>query len=166
MVAEMYSIMGEVLHEMGREREAFAAYDSCLVYQSDNASCLNNYAYFLSLRSENLDRAEEMSFRSLRLEPNNKTYLDTYAWILFMKERYAEAQAFIDRVCPPDSADSVLLSDDALSGVVFEHAGDIAACNGDIEHALRFWQLARQAGGEGLTAVLPKKIKLKKYIKP
>lgn len=166
MVAEMFSIMGEVLHEMGREREAFAAYDSCLTYQSDNASCLNNYAYFLSLRSENLDRAEEMSFRSLRLEPDNKTYLDTYAWILFMKERYTEAQMFIDRVCPPDSTDSMLLADPDISGVVLEHAGDIAAQNGNIQQALRFWHLARQAGGDGLSALLPRKIKLKKYLKP
>ncbi len=165
MVADLYSILGDIYHEMGREAEAFAAYDSCLIYQSDNASCLNNYAYFLSLEERDLDRAEEMSYRSIRLQPDNKTFLDTYAWILFAKERYSEAQHYIDRVCPPDSADSVLLADDNISGVVYEHAGDIAACNGLMDQALRFWILAQQAGGEGLSAVLPKKIKLKKYVK-
>ena len=164
MVSDLYSVMGDILHEMGSEREAFAAYDSCLVYQDDNVQCLNNYAYYLSLENTNLDRAEEMSYRTIRLEPNNKTYLDTYAWILFMKQRYSEAQIYIDRVCPPDSADSVLLDDPGISGVVFEHAGDIAACNGKQEQALRFWQLAQQAGGTGLTALLPRKIKLKKYL--
>lgn len=165
MVADLYSILGDLYHEMNREEEAYAAYDSCLTYQSDNVSCLNNYAYYLSLEERELDKAEEMSYRSIRLQPNNKTFLDTYAWILFMKERYSEAQHYMDRVCPPDSADSVLLADEAISGVVFEHAGDIAACNGLTDQALRFWALAQQAGGEGLTAVLPKKIKLKKYIK-
>lgn len=165
MVADLYSLMGDVLHEMKREREAFAAYDSCLVYQDDNVGCLNNYAYYLSLLNTNLDRAEEMSYRTIRLEPDNKTYLDTYAWILFMKERYSEAQRYIDRVCPPDSADSVLLADATLSGVVFEHAGDIAALNGHTAQAMRFWKLAQQAGGDGLSAVLPKKIKLGKYVK-
>jgi tetratricopeptide (TPR) repeat protein len=150
---------------MGRDTDAFAAYDSCLTYQSDNASCLNNYAYYLSLEDRDLDRAEEMSYRSIRLEPDNKTFLDTYAWILFMKQRYSEAQRYIDRVCPPDSTDSVLLADESISGVVFEHAGDIAACNQQMEQALRFWTLAQKAGGSGLTAVLPKKIKLKKYIR-
>ena len=164
MVAELYSLMGEVLHEMGREEEAFAAYDSCLVYQDDNVGCLNNYAYFLSLRNQQLDKAEEMSYRTIRLEPDNKTYLDTYAWILFMKERYGEAQIYIDRVCPPTATDSALLSDPSLSGVVMEHAGDIAAKNGNAEQALRFWKLAEQAGGTGITALLPKKIKLKKYV--
>lgn len=164
MVADLYSVMGDILHEMGSEREAYAAYDSCLVYQDDNVQCLNNYAYYLSLQETDLDRAEEMSYRTIRLQPNNKTYLDTYAWILFMKQRYSEAQIYIDRVCPPDSADAALLADPEISGVVFEHAGDIAACNGNLDQALRFWQLAQQAGGNGLTALLPRKIKLKKYI--
>ena len=136
-----------------------------IIIHNDNVSCLNNYAYYLSLQERELDKAEEMSYRSIRLQPDNKTFLDTYAWILFMKERYSEAQHYMDRVCPPDSTDSVLLADDALSGVVFEHAGDIAACNGLIDQAVRFWTLAQQTGGNGLTAVLPKKIKLKKYIK-
>ena len=165
IVADLYSILGDLYHEMGRDTDAFAAYDSCLTYQSDNASCLNNYAYYLSLEDRDLDRAEEMSYRSIRLEPDNKTFLDTYAWILFMKQRYSEAQRYIDRVCPPDSTDSVLLADESISGVVFEHAGDIAACNQQMEQALRFWTLAQKAGGSGLTAVLPKKIKLKKYMR-
>lgn len=165
MVADLFSIMGDVLHELGRDREAYAAYDSCLTYQDDNVGCLNNYAYYLSLQNEQLDKAEEMSYRTIRLEPTNKTYLDTYAWILFMKQRYSEAQHYIDRVCPPDSADSVLLTDPTVSGVVLEHAGDIAAQNGNVEQALRFWLLAQQAGGDGLTALLPRKIKLRKYVK-
>ena len=165
MVADLYSILGDLYHEMGRERDAYAAYDSCLTYQDDNIGCLNNYAYYLSLNETDLDKAEEMSYRTIRLEPDNKTYLDTYAWILFMKGRYAEAAHYIDRVCPPDSTDSVLLADNGVSGVIFEHAGDIAAMNGNMEQALRFWRLAVRAGGEGLTAVLPKKIKLKKYVK-
>ena len=164
MVADLYSILGDIYHEIGRDRDAFAAYDSCLVYQDDNVGCLNNYAYYLSLKKRDLDRAEEMSYRTIRLEPDNKTYLDTYAWILFMKERYAEAAHYIDRVCPPDSTDSVLLVMDGVSGVVLEHAGDIAAKNGKIEQALRFWRLAQQAGGDGLTALLPKKIQMKKYV--
>ena len=165
MVADLYCILGDLYHEMDRDADAYAAYDSCLTYQSDNVSCLNNYAYYLSLQERDLDKAEEMSYRSIRLEPNNKTFLDTYAWILFIKERYSEAQHYMDRVCPPDSADSVLLADDAISGVVLEHAGDIAACNGLTDQAVRFWTLAQQAGGTGLSAVLPKKIKLKKYLK-
>ena len=165
MVADLYSVMGDLYHELGRDKDAFIAYDSCLTYQADNISCLNNYAYYLSLEERELDKAEEMSYRTIRIEPNNRTYLDTYAWILFQKERYAEAQKYIDIVCPPDSSDTALLNDIGLSGVVLEHAGDIAALNDNTEQALRFWQLAQKAGGRDLTATLPRKIKLKKYIK-
>ena len=163
MVADLYSTLGDLYHEAGREADAFAAYDSCLVYQDDNVGCLNNYAYYLSLLGRDLDKAEEMSYRTIRLEPDNKTYLDTYAWILFMKERYAEAAHYIDRVCPPDSTDEALQKMDGVSGVVLEHAGDIAAKNGKMEQAIRFWALAQRVGGEGLTAVLPKKIRTKRY---
>lgn len=165
MVADLYAIMGDLLHELHRDKEAYEAYDSCLTYQADNVACLNNYAYYLSLKNEDMDKAEEMSYRTIRLQPDNKTYLDTYAWILFIKERYTEAQSYIDRVCPPDSTDEVLLTDPLVGGVVLEHAGDIAACNGKPEQAERFWTLAQRAGGDGLSAVLSKKIKLKKYIR-
>ncbi|MBO4906841.1 MAG: hypothetical protein J5486_07395 [Bacteroidaceae bacterium] len=166
IVAELFGVMGDLLHDLGYPNsQTYAAYDSSLVYKPDNASYLNNYAYYLSLDNTKLDQAEEMSYRSLRLEPNNKTYLDTYAWILFTKERYVEAQAYIDRVCPPSESDSALCSDPRVSGVVLEHAGDIAALNDNIEQALRFWQLAQSVGGDGLTAALPRKIRLKKYIK-
>ena len=165
MVADLFSLMGDVLHELGREKEAYAAYDSCLVYQDDHVGCLNNYAYYLSLKGYNLDKAEEMSYRTVRIAPDNKTYLDTYAWVLFVKGRYTEAQAYMDKVVPPDSSDVELLADSSLSGAIFEHAGDIAAKNGQMAQALRFWQLAAKAGGDGLTAALPKKIKLKKYVK-
>ena len=165
MVADLYSIVGDLLHEMGDEKGCFEAYDSCLVYQDDNVSCLNNYAYFLSLKETDLDRAEEMSYRAIRLEPDNRTFLDTYAWILFMKGRYGEAQAYMDRVCPPEAEDSALLADPQVGGVVLEHAGDIAAMNGLQDQALRFWLLAEKAGGRGLTPLLPRKIKMKRYIK-
>ena len=165
MVAELYSIMGDLLHEEGHETEAYAAYDSCLVYDENHVNCLNNYAYYLSLQERDLDRAEEMSFRAIRKEPANKTYLDTYAWVLFVKGEYAKAARYMDIIVPPSASDSTLLADDHLSGAVIEHAGDIAACNGNIEQALRFWLLAQQAGGNGLTPMLPKKIKMKKYIR-
>ncbi|MCR5819646.1 MAG: tetratricopeptide repeat protein [Bacteroidaceae bacterium] len=165
MVADLFSLMGDVLHELGREKESYAAYDSCLTYQDDHVGCLNNYAYYLSLKEQNLDKAEEMSYRTVRISPENKTYLDTYAWVLFVKGRYIEAKAYMDKVVPPDSSDEALLSDASLSGAVFEHAGDIAAQNGLAEQAVRFWKLASKAGGEGLSAALPKKIKLKKYVK-
>lgn len=163
VVSDIWALLGDSYHELGRVKEAFAAYDSCLVYRSDNASCLNNYAYYLSLREEDMDKAEQMGYRAVRLEPTNKTYLDTYAWVLFVRGDYSEAKRYIDMVIKPETSDSMMISDDDLHAEVVEHAGDIYAQNGDIEKALQYWKVAQQKGCEN--ASLPKKIKQKKYIK-
>ena len=162
-VSDIYEILGELYHEQGRVEEAFAAYDSCLVYKDDHAACLNNYAYYLSLRKERLDEAERMAYRATKLEPLNKTYLDTYAWVLFMQENYVMAKFYIDRVVSPSQADSIILADETMHAEVLEHAGDIYAHTGNDDLALRYWSLAQKKGSD--SAVLGKKLKLKKYVK-
>ena len=162
-ISDFYEILGELYYEENRTEQAFAAFDSCLVYKDDNAACLNNYAYYLSLRNERLDDAERMSYYAIKIEPLNKTYLDTYAWVLFMRENYTMARFYIDRVVPPSQSDSVLLADAELHSEVLEHAGDIYALNDNMEVALRYWALALQK--EPGNALLERKLKLKKYIK-
>jgi Tfp pilus assembly protein PilF len=66
-----------------------------LKYNPDNIPVLNNYAYYLSLEQTDLDKAEEMSYRTIKAEPNNATYLDTYAWILFQLGQYNDALFYI-----------------------------------------------------------------------
>ena len=153
IVSDFYAIMGDILHEKGRNNEAFEAYDSCLQWKADNVVALNNYAYYLSEENKDLTKAEQMSYKTIKAEPNNSTYLDTYAWILFQQKRYEEAKIYIEQAIRNDST---------LSNVVKEHAGDIYAMTGDIGKALDFWQQALKAGND--SATLRKKIQLKKYI--
>lgn len=165
LVSDMFALLGDLLHQTDRIEECFAAYDSAMVYNPDNIMLLNNYAYYLSLRGELLDKAEEMSYRTVRAEPNNKTYLDTYAWILFMKEDYNEARRYIERVVDPTLSEDSLLADSTLSGTVLEHAGDIYARLGMMDEALYYWNLAINRDATG-SALLRKKIKKKKYLEP
>lgn len=153
IVSDFYAIMGDILHEKGRNNETFEAYDSCLQWKADNVVALNNYAYYLSEENKDLTKAEQMSYKTIKAEPNNSTYLDTYAWILFQQKRYEEAKIYIEQAIRNDST---------LSNVVKEHAGDIYAMTGDIGKALDFWQQALKAGND--SATLRKKIQLKKYI--
>jgi len=153
IVSDIYGIMGDILHEKGLNKEAFQAYDSCLQWKPDNVLALNNYAYYLSQANENLAKAEQMSYKTIKAEPNNSTFLDTYAWILFQQKRYEEAKIYLEQAIRNDST---------LSNVVKEHAGDIYAQTGDIGKALDFWQQALKAGND--SATLKKKIQLKKYI--
>ena len=165
LVSDMYAVLGDLYYQENKPLEAFAAYDSALVYKDDNISCLNNYAYYLSLRNEQLDKAEEMSYRTIKAEPDNITYLDTYAWILFMKQDYTNARIYMDRVVNPNFSDEELLQVADLQGNLLEHAGDIYAECGSLDTALRYWNLALQKKDGTCTPLIKKKIKKKKYIK-
>ena len=166
IVSDFYAVMGDILHQKGNDKEAFAAYDSCLVWKDDNYGCLNNYAYYLSEKGIQLDKAEQMSYRVIKAEPKNATYLDTYAWILFKQGRYTEAKIYIDQTLQCDSD---------TSAVLLEHAGDIYYFAGEKERAVDFWQQALARAAEVLPEpgqpiedrqqILTRKIKLKKYQK-
>lgn len=153
VVSEFYAIMGDSYHTKGMTEQAFAAYDSALVYNPDNIVVLNNYAYYLSLERRDLDRAEEMSYRTVKAEPGNATYLDTYAWVLFEKGNYAEARLYIDDAMKNGGGES--------SGVA-EHCGDIYYMTGDVDGALKYWKQAWDMGIR--TDVLKEKIEKKKFI--
>ena len=153
VISDFYSIMGDIYHTKKQMTEAYAAYDPALVYNPSNIGALNNYAYYLSVERRDLDKAEEMSYKTVKAEPNNSTYLDTYAWILFEKGNYAEARIYID---------NAMKNDGEKSDVIVEHCGDIYFMTGDVEGALKYWKKALEMGSESKT--LKQKIEKKKYI--
>lgn len=155
MASDFYGSMGDILFKKKRSKEAFEAYDNSLKWKEDNIVVLNNYAYYLSEQRRDLKRAEQMSFKTVQAEPTNSTYLDTYAWILFLQKRYDEARAYIDRALENDND-----STNGPSAVVIGHAGDIYCMCGDTDRAVELWQRALKAGGD--KAVLTRKIKTKK----
>lgn len=155
MVSDLYMLMGDLLFKKEMKAEAYEAYDSCLQWNPDNIACLNNYAYFLSIDGKHLDKAEEMSRRTIKKEPENPTYLDTYAWVLFRQKRYAEAKIYIEQTLKFDTVD--------VSADVLEHAGDIYANNGEMEKAMEKWKEALKLAPKN--KVLIRKIKLKKYLR-
>lgn len=154
IVSDFYAVMGDLLHDKGKVKEAFAAYDSCLQWKDDNISCLNNYAYFLSEEKQDLDHAEQMSKRAIKAEPKNATYLDTYAWILFLQKRYEESKIYIDQA---------LQNDTGSNAVITEHAGDIYYANNEHDKAVELWKQAALKSPDNKT--LERKIRQRKYIK-
>ena len=141
MASDFYSIMGDLYHDKKMNTEAYAAYDSALVYKPDNIGVLNNYAYYLSVERKDLDKAEEMSYRTVKAEPSNGTYLDTYAWILFEKGKYAEARIYMDQA---------MQNGGDQSSVVVEHCGDIYYKLGEVESAVEYWKQAEKLANEAV----------------
>lgn len=135
--SDLYALLGDVLHERKLHEEAYAAYDRALEYNEDNTFCLNNYAYFLSLDGIRLDQAERMSRKTIEAEPDEATYLDTYAWILYLKKDYAQAYEYIREALN-------LAEESAENASLFHHAGDIAYRLGNRAQALSYWKKALQ----------------------
>ena len=152
VIAAVFTSIGDTYHELDMKKESYAAYDSALVYDPYKPDVLNNYAYYLSLENRELQKALEMSRKTIEAEPDNLIYLDTYAWILFRLERYEEAKAY---------AEKIISLNEEMSSVVLHHIGDIFAKCGDIEQAATYWGKAREAGDD--TKILNKKIKKRKY---
>lgn len=152
-VSDMFALVGDIYHELGNMDDCILAYDSALVYNASNIGALNNYAYFLALDGRELEKAHAMSHKTIEMEPENKTYIDTYMWILFILERYDEAKAYAEKLLSLGEEDEP---------VVLEHCGDIFAKCGDIERAVGLWKEAQKSGGK--SKILEKKIKRRKYI--
>ena len=121
------------------QKKCFQAYERSLSLYADNAMVLNNYAYFLSVRGEQLERARTMSERAIKLEHNNATYLDTYAWILYKTGNYAEARTYMRQALSLDRTGSAELP---------LHYGDILFVLGEKFMAETYWRKALEMGAD------------------
>jgi len=143
--AQIFSMMGDAHHSLKEYKEADKNFDASLKIKED-ASTLNNYAYYLSLRNERLDDALKMSERSLKLMPDTKVFMDTYGWILYKQGNYKKAKTYIERAIEGEGDADVL-----------EHLGDIYYKLNEVAKAKDYWQRAKKVGGGG-SGQLEKKI--------
>jgi len=136
--AQMLASLGDAYNEVGRELSSDSAYEAALLFDPNNTYVLNNYSYFLSLRGEKLERAKEMSAKTLTLEPDNASYLDTYGWILYQMKAYEEAETFLGKA---------LLNGGENSAEVLEHFGDVLFHSDRKEEAIGYWKRALELEG-------------------
>ncbi|HNO05816.1 MAG TPA: tetratricopeptide repeat protein, partial [Flavobacteriales bacterium] len=134
---QFWSALGDAYNAAREFSKSDEAYDRALSIDGDDATVLNNYAYYLSERGEQLDKAEKMSRRCNDLVPGTATYLDTYAWILFKQGKFADARTWQEKA---------LAAGGDTEGVLVEHYGDILFKLGDAEGALTQWRKAQGIG--------------------
>ena len=133
----IYGAIGDNYHTLGDDRKCFKAYDKGMKLDTTNVSIYNNYSYFLSLRNERLDKALEWAQKAVRLDPNNPTFLDTYAWVLYQLGCYEEARIPMRQAISLDSDNNKEL---------FVHYGDILYKLGDRYMASYYWKKALENG--------------------
>lgn len=131
--SNLLSGKADVKFAMGDTIAAFALYDQSLDINPDNPGTLNNYAYFLALSNRDLDKAERMSAKTIVEDATNPTYLDTYAWVFYMRKEYTMAQLYIEMA---------INNEEQPTSELFEHYGYILLANGDKQKALEQWRKA------------------------
>jgi len=137
LLAQFWSSLGDAYHANKEHERSDNAYDKALALEPDNVNTLNNYAYYLSERNEELPKAERMSKRSNELAPGQSSYQDTYAWILFRAGKFVEARTWIEKAMESGGKDQ---------GVIVEHYGDILYKLGETEAAMEQWRRAKALG--------------------
>lgn len=147
LLGQFHASLGDAYHGTGDHANSDAAYEKALKYNPSNVIVLNNYAYYLSLREENLERAEEMAKKANDLSPNEASFQDTYAWVLFKRGNYQNALFWIKEA---------MANGGGNDPEVLEHHGDIMHAMGKTSEAVASWKLALEAGGN--KEVLMKKI--------
>jgi len=145
-------LKGEAVYKLNRKQEAFKLFDKAVELDRENYIALNNYAYYLSLDGGDLDKAERMSGRVVARFPNNATYLDTHAWVLFKKGEYKLAKFYMESAIKNGGDDNATL---------LEHYGDILFMSEKLNEAKEYWEKAKENGGN--SEVLLRKIKEQKY---
>ena len=133
----IYGTLGDNRQKMEDGPGAYGYYRKGLKYDPDNSMILNNYSYYLSEKDEKLSLADKMSEKACELSPNNPTYLDTRAWVLFKLGRYEEAKTLMQQALALDQSGS-----DELS----LHYGDILYALKDNFMAVFYWEKAREKG--------------------
>ncbi len=149
-LSDLITGMGDTYSEMNDTAKTIECYERALQLNPINSGALNNYAYYLAQRAEDLDRAERMAALAIKDEPDNANFIDTYAWVFFAKKDYKMALLYIKSAIEKDDDNHLL-----------EHYGDILWFNDEKEAAVEQWSKALEQDPDN--ELLQRKVKDKTY---
>ncbi|MCL2511467.1 MAG: tetratricopeptide repeat protein [Bacteroidales bacterium] len=150
---DFYILLGDSYHQLKNDEKCFYYYEKVLEKNPKSSVVLNNYAYYLALAGKDLERAEKMSFESLKLDANNSSNMDTYGWVLYKMGRYEDAALWIKKA----------LEKDPDNGTLNDHYGDIMYKLGKVDDAVAYWKKAKEAKDEKIEG-LDRKIEERRVV--
>ena len=148
--SDIFTGMGDTYSELGDSAKTVECYERALELNPLNSNTLNNYAYYLAQRAQDLDRAERMAALAVKDEPENANYIDTYAWVFFAKKDYNMALLYIKSAVEKDEDEHL-----------YEHYGDILWFCNEKEAAVEQWTKALELDPDN--ELLQRKVKDKTY---
>ncbi len=86
-----YSFLGDIAAAKGQTPAAIDDYRKVLETDPNNLKSLNNLAYLLSEKSDQVDQALSYAQRANELAPNNGVVEDTVGWLMYRKGIYSQA---------------------------------------------------------------------------
>ena len=135
--ARLYGLLADIYAERGgpsKTARADSLYQLAIDANPQDADVLNNYAYRLAKRGEELDMAEQYAGQAIKLSPEAAHILDTYAYILLLRKNYTLAKLYQRRALEQ--------AGDKASVDMYDHLGDIYLGTGELDAALEAWQTA------------------------
>lgn len=127
------SVLAESYNRVGKYEDSDEAFEAVLKEQPKNDGVINNYAYYLALRKENLDKAIALMEPVLERNPKNATYLDTIGWLYFVNKNYRKALELLEKAFE---------NSDKSSATIADHLGDAYYKNAAADKAMEFWKKA------------------------
>ncbi len=106
--SESYALTAECHYRAGHYDKTWATFEKILAKYPNDIETLNNYAYYLAEQGLNLEKALEMSRRTIEGEDANANSLDTYAWILHLLGRDREALPYMEKAVKLDPTSDTL----------------------------------------------------------
>ena len=129
LLSQFYSSLGSVYFKMNNWIECENSFEQSLIQNPDNATALNNYAYYLGIKKVQLDKALGIVQYAVSMQPNNAIYLDTFGFILFQKKQYQAAAEQLE----------IAVKLNATDQEIWEHLGDTYFMLGNENKALECW---------------------------
>ncbi|MDE6098370.1 MAG: tetratricopeptide repeat protein [Muribaculaceae bacterium] len=97
--SDYYATLGDFMSKLDPRSDSYPYYQKAIELNPLNDMAMNNLAYFYSLdgNAEDLEKAEHYSAMAIRHQPDNPTFLDTYAWVKFKQKDFQTARKYIDQ---------------------------------------------------------------------
>lgn len=135
MLLQFITMLGDSYNGAKDYKRSDEAFEEVLKMDENNHLVMNNYSYYLSVRKEKLDYAKKLSEKVIKEYPDNATYLDTYAWILYALKDFKGAADVFEKIV--DKSDN---------GTIVEHYGDVLFQLGKKNDAIKYWKKAKIMG--------------------
>lgn len=136
--SQLLGMAGMIYDNKEMWAECDSSYERALRLDPESALILNNYAYSLSERGIQLERALNMVQKSIEQDPENSSYLDTIGWVYYKLGEYNKAESYILKAIEIDENNATLL----------DHLGDIYLKQNKLNKAIEMWKKAQELDPE------------------